>query len=1717
MKQSMRCRIAALAVTAAACVGTLFTPVGAHAQEGDYQIFPTPQKVAYQEGSVEFADNVTTVVEDGIDGDTKARLDEAVKLKAKSVKSADAVPTSGTAVLVGVHGSGKQVDSYVKQLVDAKKLAYDAKLFEQTDANLVALLPAEDGAANRIIVLGKDTDSAFYGLSTVFQILQQDADSSLRALVASDHADVITRGFIEGYYGNPWSTRDRVALMEWGGYYKLNAYFYAPKDDPKHNAQWREKYTQAEIDEKIKPLAEAGNKSKVRFVYALHPFMHNPITKDNYDETFEIMKAKFLQVIDAGTRQISILADDAGYQLGPNESNAKHTGELYKKLLEDTTKWLHELQGQKNSDGSLKYPGLKDTLIFCPVAYMGHGEGWYDTLPKNVQVINTGGEVWGRLTRDFATTFKSNSGVAPFMWINWPCSDNDKNVLHMGGHNVFLGSGLEPGMVEGIVINPMQQSEPSKQGIFMTADYTWNLWESPEHGDDVWSKSFSYIDHNSGKETEASNALRELSEHMKRMYGHNVLRVDGESAAIAEPLTDFRAKLTSDTVTEADLDAVAKIYTDLQAAAKAYRAGAGTEAMAEQMKPWIDTWDDLTASALTYIEAVRAHLAGNDSALIEKYAEATSQLEAANGHALWYVDHYEYARVGRAQITPTVSALDAYAAEKATLAADPDAVVTKLVTNRTDTPVGSVANVFDGDPKTGAIYQTPNKLAKGDFFGMVTNKPFDLTSVTFVQGGGKDFMDASKVQYLKDGQWADVEGSQEFNTSKVILTGLDIKGVEGVRIIAVRDNRQDAWPTINEIMVNKQFEENAVFTGTVTVANQESADDSKPIQNASDGRDTEAWFTHKKAEPNKHDATIKDAAVQVTFDVPKTITSITFKQGGGNSTDVIESGKAYYQGADDVWHEAGAITSAKSQTVQLAGPVAAKAIKVVNGANTEKWWRVVDLHAGFGKIEAIATATTNMPQYENNPIANAVDGNAESTFFSNRNTQANDYVMLSFSAPKLIDTVYLKQGDADKFNSSKLYYTTDAAPSANGNWTELATPTSASEQTISFDRVEATGVKLVATAATSNRFQLFEFNAFEKFSYTKDNLYASFDLANVGLAARVGDGSFKTTDGSVALPKKGDVIAVDLGSVRRDVVLANADAQRATQADLVYSQNGIEWMSLEGTDPVRARYVGYRAAADGAAVDFKALAGTYLHTLAPSIVKSELPGAQTLDVAKVFDGNVATATKSSGGPSKGAKVVFDLGQERSIKSVEYFVPENSLDFIRFGVVEVADRADAPDAEWKTVLDINGDGKVDDPGRDATAKQAPWMTHSKDFPGNMFVKSGEGLDETARYMRIRFTNAYTNRWFEIGELRINGGEYVPVYAGGDFETTAVEQQGKTPDNLLDKSVLTAWQPATDAAGTLTYHVSAPISADGEPFDGVRVISKLAQPAVKVKAVVYSGDLRAGEPATKTVELGVLDSVLKDLSFGKGVSAVKDIVFEWPKGTVPQISEIFLTRGIEASLDGEIEALCGLVAEAKAADTTAWTTDSVTALNGAVAAAEEALKAPENLTYQQIVDLKAGIEGALSSPVLKYVGTELQQLIDSAVVDGSKFTPESWKAYQDALDAAKAGLENVDNLSQAEGDRLARELKDALDALVENADQGGSGSGNGGSDSGNTGNGGQGGNSVGNGASGSAGKPGSSSDKLVQTGDDSLMLIGGTAFAAVALAGAGIALKRRRSNA
>ena len=74
-------------------------------------------------------------------------------------------------------------------------------------------------------------------------------------------------------------------------------------------------------------------------------------------------------------------------------------------------------------------------------------------------------------------------------------------------------SGRDPSKIQGIVLNPMQQSEPSKVGIFGNATYSWNIWRSKSEADQAWQDSFSFVDHNSAVPTAASNALRELSKH----------------------------------------------------------------------------------------------------------------------------------------------------------------------------------------------------------------------------------------------------------------------------------------------------------------------------------------------------------------------------------------------------------------------------------------------------------------------------------------------------------------------------------------------------------------------------------------------------------------------------------------------------------------------------------------------------------------------------------------------------------------------------------------------------------------------------------------------------------------------------------------------------------------------------------------------------------------------------------------------------------------------------------------------------------------------------------------------------------------------------------------------------------------------------------------------------------------------------------------------------
>ncbi len=77
-------------------------------------------------------------------------------------------------------------------------------------------------------------------------------------------------GVVEGFYGRPWTVEQRKRLFGRMKEFGMNTYLYAPKDDSKHRAYWRDLYLVEEA-EALRELIEACSKCNINFIYAISP------------------------------------------------------------------------------------------------------------------------------------------------------------------------------------------------------------------------------------------------------------------------------------------------------------------------------------------------------------------------------------------------------------------------------------------------------------------------------------------------------------------------------------------------------------------------------------------------------------------------------------------------------------------------------------------------------------------------------------------------------------------------------------------------------------------------------------------------------------------------------------------------------------------------------------------------------------------------------------------------------------------------------------------------------------------------------------------------------------------------------------------------------------------------------------------------------------------------------------------------------------------------------------------------------------------------------------------------------------------------------------------------------------------------------------------------------------------------------------------------------
>ena len=130
------------------------------------------------------------------------------------------------------------------------------------------------------------------------------------------------RGIVEGFYGTPWTFEDRADLIKFSGNHSLNAYIYAPKDDPYHRDKWREPYPEAKIQE-LKNLITIANVNNVRFIFAVSPGLDLNFIGEKANKDFNILMTKLDSIYEIGCRDFAIFFDDisAGLNSGRNQAN----------------------------------------------------------------------------------------------------------------------------------------------------------------------------------------------------------------------------------------------------------------------------------------------------------------------------------------------------------------------------------------------------------------------------------------------------------------------------------------------------------------------------------------------------------------------------------------------------------------------------------------------------------------------------------------------------------------------------------------------------------------------------------------------------------------------------------------------------------------------------------------------------------------------------------------------------------------------------------------------------------------------------------------------------------------------------------------------------------------------------------------------------------------------------------------------------------------------------------------------------------------------------------------------------------------------------------------------------------------------------------------------------------------------------------------------------
>ena len=450
-------------------LGTTFSPIYAQSNKVEKitqvatlpTIFPVPVFSELRGGHFALGEKVTLVVLSEVSEFTK---DSVVKLlNAAGVKSVNVISKlpknkQGNLVILSVGDKPE-----VKSLLTSAQISVD----NHKEGYTIFSKESEDGFI--ISLIGNDPDGLFHATQSFAQLTK---GSYFPSILINDHPSQPIRGTIEGFYGKPWTMKEREKHLQFLASVKANTYVYTPKDDPYARDKWREPYPADTLAE-LGRIAKIATNNHINFVYAISP---GPTICFSCKTDFDLLKDKVNALRSVGVRSFYLALDDIEYKKWNCEQDSVTFGKSGPEaaaIAQSTL--LNQLQDYiKSVDPEAP------NLIMVPTEYYDAKESPYKAalrkiLNPNIVVQWTGTDVVPpSISVNDAKAATRAFGKPTLLWDNYPVNDyaQTKGRLLLAPY-VRREAGLSK-QLAGILSNPMNQEAASRVAVTGVVAFAWN-------------------------------------------------------------------------------------------------------------------------------------------------------------------------------------------------------------------------------------------------------------------------------------------------------------------------------------------------------------------------------------------------------------------------------------------------------------------------------------------------------------------------------------------------------------------------------------------------------------------------------------------------------------------------------------------------------------------------------------------------------------------------------------------------------------------------------------------------------------------------------------------------------------------------------------------------------------------------------------------------------------------------------------------------------------------------------------------------------------------------------------------------------------------------------------------------------------------------------------------------------------------------------------------